>query len=444
MIKRHAAHWSIFVKASSLLAVDILIVDMMTDLGLEGVDIDDLKEAIFGATNKGQYQATYKARTLSSSARVPRNTTDDTPIVFTKIDYIPPPPDSSQSNHPTISTAIIPENPTTTNHSTINTATIPNNPITTNQISTQSQINQKSIATKKNQFLQFGLTVAGGNGEGQKLNQLNDPEGICIDNDNSIYIADLANHRIVKWNYNSKIGQIIAGGNGIGNQNNQLSYPTDIIFDKENNSFIISDPGNQRVIRYFDQNQTNPQIIISNIECYGLTIDRNGFIYVSDSWKHEVRRWKMGEHNEGIVVAGGNREGNRLDQLNRPNFIFIDKDYSLYISDQNNNRVMKWKKDAKEGIIVAGGNGQGSSLQQLSGPQGVIVDHLGHIYVADFGNNRVMRWCEGDKEGEVIVGRNGQENQLNCPTGLSFDKKENLYVVDSLNHRIRKYTKILN
>ncbi|CAF1119062.1 unnamed protein product [Adineta steineri] len=392
-------------------------------------DIDDLKEAIFGATDKGQYQAAYKAKTLRSSARVPRNTTDDTPIVFTETGYMPPPPDSSQSNHPTNSTA-----------------TMPTHPITTNQISTQSQINQKSIPRKKSQFQQFGLTVAGGNGEGQKLNQLNDPEGICIDNDNSIYIADLGNHRIVKWNYNSKIGKVIAGGNGSGNQNNQLSYPTDIIFDKENNSFIISDPGNQRVIRYFDQNQTNPQIIISNIECYGLTIDKNGYIYVSDSWKHEVRRWKMGEYNEGIVVAGGNREGNRLDQLNRPNFIFIDKDYSLYISDQNNNRVMKWKKDAKEGIIVAGGNGKGDSLKQFSGPQGVIVDHLGHIYVADFGNHRVMRWREGDKEGEVIVGRNGQgnqPNQLNCPTGLSFDNKENLYVVDSLNHRIRKYTKIL-
>ncbi|CAF4427176.1 unnamed protein product, partial [Adineta steineri] len=136
--------------------------------------------------------------------------------------------------------------------------------------------------TKKNKFQQFAITVAGGNGQGQELNQLSDPHGIFIGNDKSIYIADWSNHRIVKWKLNSNTGQIIAGGNGKGNQNNQLSWPTDIIFDKENSSFIISDRGNRRIIRYFDQNQTNQQILISNIKCYGLIIGKNGFTYASD------------------------------------------------------------------------------------------------------------------------------------------------------------------
>ncbi|CAF4153581.1 unnamed protein product [Adineta steineri] len=249
-----------------------------------------------------------------------------------------------------------------------------------------------------------------------------------IDNDKSIYIADSFNHRIVKWKLNSNTGQIIAGGNRNGNQNNQLNCPRDIIFDKENNSFIISDEENKRVIRYFDQNQTNQQIIISNISCWGLTIDKNGFIYVSDTQNHEVRRWKQGDE-KGKLVAGGNGRGDQLNQLNEPTYIFIDDDYSLYISDQNNHRVMKWKKDAKEGIIVAGGNGYGKSLNQLFHPNGVIVDDLGQIYVADCGNYRIMRWCEGNAEGEVVVGGNGhgdQSNQLNYPSGLSFDNEENL------------------
>ncbi|CAF0860198.1 unnamed protein product [Adineta steineri] len=300
------------------------------------------------------------------------------------------------------------------------------------------------IQTKKNNFQQFAITVAGGNGNGQELNQLSYPEGIFIDNDNSVYIADCYNHRIVKWKLNANTGQIIAGGNGSGNHNNQLNDPRDIIFDKKNNSFIISDNGNKRVIRYFDQNQADQQVIISNINCGGLTIDQNGFIYVSDPQNHEVRRWKQGDKN-GELVAGGNGQRNHLNQLSVPTFIFIDEDYSLYISDCNNHRVMKWKKDAKEGIIVAGGNGNGSSLKQLSSPHEVIVDHLGQIYVADWGNHRVMRWCEGDAEGEIVVGGNGQGNQLNqlnSPMGLSFDNEENLYVVDLGNHRIQKYEKL--
>ncbi|CAF1093010.1 unnamed protein product [Adineta steineri] len=304
--------------------------------------------------------------------------------------------------------------------------------------------NLKQIQTKKNKYQQFGITAAGGNGNGQELNQLNYPQGICIDDDKSIYVADHYNDHIVKWKLNSNIGQIIAGGNGKGNQNNQLNWPTDVIFDKKNNSFIISDIENNRVIRYFDQNQINQQIFISNIRCYGLVLDKDGFIYTSDCDKHEVRRWKQGDA-KGELVAGGNGQGDHLNQLHNPYYIFIDENYSLYISDNNNHRVMKWKKDAKEGIIVAGGNGDGDSLKQLDHPNGVIVDHLGQIYVADFGNHRVMRWCEGDKEGEIVVGGNGQgnqSNQLNCPTGLSFDNAENLYVADCYNHRIQKYEKI--
>ncbi|CAF4143951.1 unnamed protein product [Adineta steineri] len=80
-------------------------------------DIDDLKEAIFGATNKGQYQATYRAKTLKPSASVPRNTTDDMLVVFTKIGYIRSLPDFSRSNRPTIRIAARPVNPITTNQS---------------------------------------------------------------------------------------------------------------------------------------------------------------------------------------------------------------------------------------------------------------------------------------------------------------------------------------
>ncbi|CAF1059313.1 unnamed protein product [Adineta steineri] len=302
----------------------------------------------------------------------------------------------------------------------------------------------KQTQTKKNKYQQSGITVAGGNGNGQELNQLNCPHGIFIDNDKSIYIADSWNNRIVKWQLNSNAGQIIADGSG--SQNNQLYSPTDIIFDKKNSSFIISEWGNKRVIRHYDKNQINQQILISNINCCGLTIDKNGFVYAVDYENDEVRRWKQGD-KKGEVVAGGNSKGNHLNQFNEPSFIFIDEDYSLYVSDKHNHRVMKWKKGAKEGIIVAGGNGKGNSLKQLHYPRGVIVDHLGQIYVVDGGNNRVMRWCEGKEEGEIVVGGNGQGNQTNqliYPQCLSFDNEENLYVADRNNHRIQKYEKILN
>ncbi|CAF3557799.1 unnamed protein product [Adineta steineri] len=324
-----------------------------------------------------------------------------------------------------------------------------NPPKTSIEQDCQPFINEISIIPlekkpKWDKWKQNAVTVAGGNGKAQELSQLNSPRGIFIDENKNIFIADHDNHHIVKWKCNAKEGQIIAGGNKEGNRMNQLNRPTDVIVDQQNHSIIIADKGNRRVIQWLNQTQ---QILIDNIHCHGLAIDKYGFLYVSDWKKNKVRRWKMGEYNnEGTIVAGGNERGNQLSQLNSPGFIFVDEEQSVYVSDQNNHRVMKWRKDAKEGTIVAGGNGEGGNLNQLSSPAGVTVNDLGQIYVADFWNHRVIRWCGGKVEGEIVVGGNGYEkqpNQLYGPSGLSFDDEGNLYVADYLNHRIQKFEIIL-
>ncbi|CAF0844050.1 unnamed protein product [Adineta steineri] len=320
----------------------------------------------------------------------------------------------------------------------------PNIPIKSHS---QSFINEISIiSTRKpkfNKWKQNAITVAGGNGEGQKLNQLSLPGGIFVDKKKNIFIADLDNHRIVEWKHNAKEGQSIAGTNREGNRMDQLNEPTHVIVNQQNHSIIIADFQNRRVMQWLNQSQ---QILIQNIDCYGLVIDKHGFLYVSDGKKNEVRRWKMGEYNEGIIVAGGNGKGDQLNQLDCPTFMFVDDDQTVYVSDQNNHRVMKWRKDAKQGRIVAGGNGEGRNSNQLFSPEAVIVDDFGQVYVADHRNHRVMRWCEGKEKGEVVVGGNGsgnQSNQLNGPNGLSFDDEGNLYIADHFNHRIEKFEIIL-
>ena len=151
-----------------------------------------------------------------------------------------------------------------------------------------------------------GITMAGVYGQGNKLNQLDCPYGIFIDDDQTIYIADSYNHRILQWKSNATYGQIVAGGNGNGSSMNQLSYPSDVIIDKENNSLIISDSDNRRVMRWSLENHTkNGQIIIKDIDCSRLIMDKNGSIYVSDWKQNEVRRWKR-EDQYGTIVAGGN------------------------------------------------------------------------------------------------------------------------------------------
>ena len=240
---------------------------------------------------------------------------------------------------------------------------------------------------------------------------------------------------------NSNNLQIVAGGNGQGNRNDQLKYPLNVIIDQQNDSLIICDQGNRRVVRWPCRNGRTGEVIISNIDCYDLIMDNDGYLYVSDEKKHEISRWKIGEKN-GTIIAGENGQGNRTDQLNTPLYIFIDDNHSIYVSDNVNHRVMKWEKGAKKGIVVAGGHGEGNGLNQLSYPWGIIVDQLGSVYVADHGNGRVMRWLKGAEEGTIIVGGNGGgplSNQLHLPTDLSFDRENNLYVVEYGNSRVQRF-----
>ncbi len=267
-----------------------------------------------------------------------------------------------------------------------------------------------------------------------------------IDDNQTIYVADALNHRIVEWKSDAINGQIVAGGNGRGNRYDQLNHPTKMIVDKENDSLIICDRGNRRIVRWPRRNGRSGEILISNIDCWDLIMDNDGYLYVSDIEKHEVRRWKMGETN-GTTVAGGNGKGSRFDQFNHLTYIFIDEDHSVYVSDTDNHRVMKWIKGAKEGIVVAGGQGQENGLRQLPYPNGIIIDQLGSVYVADGGNHRVTRWLKGAQEGTIVVGGNGpgeQPNQFKFPIDLSFDRQNNLYVVDVGNHRVQKFDINLN
>ncbi|UJR11741.1 hypothetical protein I4U23_015922 [Adineta vaga] len=217
----------------------------------------------------------------------------------------------------------------------------------------QSFINEISVISRKeSKFQQYGTNATGRNAKGSHLNELYHPCGIFVDKNKTIFIADWWNHRLVEWKCDKKQGEIIAGRIGKGERIDQLNGSTDLIIDQQNHSIIIVD------------------------------------------WKeNEVRKWnleKITEKKEGMLVAGGNGKGSQLNQLNSPSFIRVDKDQSVYISDQQNHRVMKWRKDVREGIVVAGGNGWGNNLNQLNGSEGLFVDEWNQIYVADWGNHRIM------------------------------------------------------
>ncbi|CAF1531239.1 unnamed protein product [Adineta steineri] len=279
---------------------------------------------------------------------------------------------------------------------------------------------------------QSGQRVAGGNSyDGDKFH-LHHPHGFCVDDDQVLYIADSTNNRILKWRCGAMMGEIIAGGKGKGDGSAQLNRPSDVIVDRTRSNLLICDYQNRRVVRWRLGDSTYGETIISNIDCHGLAMDKEGYLYVTDYKMNEVRKYEIGKP-DGILVAGGNGKGSRLNQLDGPLYVFVGRDNSVYVSDEKNNRVVKWKTGSKEGVVVAGGRNRGNGLEQLSEPGKIFVSPWNAVYVADWGNDRIMSWPQEATHGHVVVGKSRR------PVSLTFDQHGNLYVANQWDHEIQKF-----
>lgn len=299
-----------------------------------------------------------------------------------------------------------------------------------------------------------GETVAGGNGIGVANNQFADAQDVYLDAYGNIYVCDDINSRILKFPLNSNSttsGVIVAGGNGLGNAANQLYNPDEIFIDAKGNLFV-ADEGNDRIQEFSSGSTSSTNGItvaggnglgtaLNQFDPTGLYVDPSGNIYISDAQNNRVLKWAPGA-TSGIVVAGGNGAGSAANQLDLPYGIFVDNLGAIYIVDARNYRVQKWVAGATSGITVAGGNGQGSNQNQLQSPGDIYVAANGNVYVSDAGNNRVQKWMPGATSGIVVAGGNGggsAPNQLAGPDGIYLNANGDLYIVDYINQRIQKW-----
>jgi NHL repeat len=54
--------------------------------------------------------------------------------------------------------------------------------------------------------------------------------------------------------------------------------------------------------------------------------------------------------------------------------------------------VTRWSKGDTRGVVLVGGNGEGNATYQLNGPDELSFDRRGDLYVADWGNHRVQQF----------------------------------------------------
>jgi sugar lactone lactonase YvrE len=199
----------------------------------------------------------------------------------------------------------------------------------------------------------------------------------------------------------------------------------------------------------------------------GLAVDPGQGVYIADTFNNRVLFYEgstnttasrvYGQH--GSFITGGNNQGGRsLDTLSFPRDVFAVAGKGVYILDGGNNRVLYFSGTSTTPSILYGQVGEelGSSnggtgatrRMAFAGPEGLFVDTLGRLYVVDTGNNRVPRFSGNlnipDKVwGQVSFSSSSSgcsTTQLNSPTAIVLDGDFNLYIADGGNHRILRYT----
>ena len=115
-----------------------------------------------------------------------------------------------------------------------------------------------------------GTTVVGG------YNNLANPLDVSVDCSGNVYVSDYGNHRIRKYAAGSTytpgalVGTTVAGGNGPGTGANQLNNPVGV-FIVGNNSLYVTDFSNHRVQRF--SNSINPLFTPAVAGTYSITVN---------------------------------------------------------------------------------------------------------------------------------------------------------------------------
>jgi sugar lactone lactonase YvrE len=196
---------------------------------------------------------------------------------------------------------------------------------------------------------------------------LNEPTALALDQKGRLYIADQSNHRVRRLDLDTGIITTVAGTGEAGYSGDGMPA----------HEAALSGPS-------------------------GLAIGADGTLYIADTFNGRIRKVDV-ETSVMTTVAGDGSEyryqGNPHEfstSLSRPYGIAIEADGHLLVTDSDSHLIRRWHRQKKIITRVAGSGSAGYSgdgglpLEScLNYPFGLAVDHQGNIYIADTFNHRI-------------------------------------------------------
>jgi len=301
------------------------------------------------------------------------------------------------------------------------------------------------------------------------------PEGIAVDTNGTLYVADLDNHLIRTITMGGVVstlaGRVRIPGSADGTGTNAFFYaPAAVALDAAGNLYVTDAYNN--IVR-----KVTPAGVVTTLaglastgstdgatnvatfaQPYSLALDGATNLYVTDSVNDTIRKVTP----SGIVttLAGqvgvrGSADGTGTNaQFNAALGIVSDPGGTLYVADTYNQTI---RKITPAGVVttIVGTPGMASWLDGTNtdagffDPYALAIDAATNLYVADtynqlirkispVGTNWVVTTLAGSLNNSGSIDAAGTNAQFNYPAAIAVDRDTNLYVSDSNNHTIRK------
>ena len=182
----------------------------------------------------------------------------------------------------------------------------------------------------------------------------------------------------------------------------------------------------------------------------GLGTDRQGNVYVADTYNYAIRRLTPAGANWAVTtIAGTARTFGFADGTNGaakfefPYGAVVDENGNVFVADGSNNKIRK--------ISPIGTNWVVSTIANVNIPSAIAMDSAGNLFVTERWNHCVVKvspagtnWVVSPVAG--LPGQSGSAEGTNTdarfyfPEGIAVDRSGSLFVADTENYTIRKIT----
>jgi DNA-binding beta-propeller fold protein YncE len=260
-------------------------------------------------------------------------------------------------------------------------------------------------------------------------------EDFAFSKDGALLATDAAHAFVQK--FDKKTGRFVSrfGGKGDGDEN--LDKPEGIAVDPDGNIFVADyntgyvkkyDAAYKWLLTFSEYGSGKGQ----NMKAEFMDI-RGGRLYMPDAGNHRVDVFDL----RGTFLFDFGGLGTAPGQMNNPESAKFSSDGRLYVADLKNDRIQVF--DAEGKFLMSFGM-TGTNQGEFKAPAGLALDAKDNVYITEIGNDRVQVF---DRDGKYLAqfGRAGSGNgEFGNLHGIIVDKDTGwVYVADTANNRIQVF-----